>query len=439
VDVIEELGDDLVLRRATVADTEALVAFNAEIHRSSDEDTSPYIATWTRDLMGGGHPTCGPDDFTVVEATRSGQIVSSLNVIGQTWSYGGIPFGVGRIELVGTLPEYRRRGLVRRQMAVAHRWSAERGHLVQAITGIPYYYRQFGYEMALDLGGGRVGYEPHIPELAAGTTEPFRVRPATPDDAGHIAALDEQARRRSLVAAVRDQELWRYELKGRHDGARQAIQVIERPDGQVVGFLAHPQELWGGRLVVRTYEVTEGMSWFAVTPTVLRYLKATGERYQDQPGGRPWESFYFILGPAHPVYDAIPTRLPRTIPAYAYFVRIPELAAFLRHVAAVLEERLAASVATGHSGELRLGFYRDGLRLVLEQGRLATVEAWEPGDAWETAPAFPGLTFLQLLFGYRSLDELAYAFADCRVDAEEARVLLTALFPKQASHVWPVD
>jgi hypothetical protein len=36
-----------------------------------------------------------------------------MNLISQIWAYEGIPFGVGRPELVGTLPEYRNRGLVR--------------------------------------------------------------------------------------------------------------------------------------------------------------------------------------------------------------------------------------------------------------------------------------------------------------------------------------
>ena len=55
----------------------------------------------------------------------------------------------GLPELVGTHPDYRRRGLVREQFEVLHRWSKERGHLMQAIAGIPYYYRRFGYEMAV--------------------------------------------------------------------------------------------------------------------------------------------------------------------------------------------------------------------------------------------------------------------------------------------------
>ena len=127
----------------------------------------------------GDHPACGADDFTIVEEASTGAIISSMVLISQTWTYDGIAFGVGRPELVGTAPAYRRRGLVRRQFEVLHQWSAERHERLQAITGIPWYYRQFGYEMALNLGGGRVGYRPHIPCLKDGETEPYRVRPVT--------------------------------------------------------------------------------------------------------------------------------------------------------------------------------------------------------------------------------------------------------------------
>jgi hypothetical protein len=50
----------------------------------------------------------------------------------------------------------------------------------------------------------------------------------------------------------------------------------------------------------------------------------------------------------------------------------------------------------------------------------------------------PGLTFQQLLFGSRMLDDLEFAFPDCIVRTGEARALLSAFFPRQASDVWPV-
>ncbi|MGW8249740.1 MAG: GNAT family N-acetyltransferase, partial [Anaerolineales bacterium] len=149
---IRDLGQGLLLRRSTAVDAEALVEFNASLHSDDGpEQPDERVAAWTRDLLTRPHPSFGVGDFTIVEDSSTGKIVSSLNIIPQTWSYDGIEFKVGRPELVGTRPEYRNRGLVRAQFETVHRWSAERGELLQAITGIPYYYRLFGYEMALNL------------------------------------------------------------------------------------------------------------------------------------------------------------------------------------------------------------------------------------------------------------------------------------------------
>jgi hypothetical protein len=82
---------------------------------------------------------------------------------------------------------------------------------------------------------------------------------------------------------------------------------------------------------------------------------------------------------------------------------------------------------------------RSGLKLVIEQGRLAAVEPWTSVPQLETGDAgFPGLTFLQILFGYRSFDELETAFADCFCEEEETRALLNILFPKRPSAVFPL-
>ena len=439
--IIRDLGDGLVIRHATASDTEALIAFNADVHRDHGA-TAPDagIAGWTRDLMTRPHPTLSVRDFTVVEDTRSRQIVSSLNLISQTWAYAGIPFGVGRIELVGTHPAHRRRGLVRAQFEVAHRWSAARGELVQGITGIPWYYRQFGYEYALGLDGGRGGYLTDMPPSASGD-QPYRVRAATAADLPFIARLDEQARGRYLVTCVRDAALWRYDLDGRGEASdeRVVLCIVERASGEAVGFLTHNGRLSRSVVAVRAYELVPGVSWAAVTPCVLRYLRATGEAYAARPGGRPCDGFIFVLEQEHPVYEAIASRLPRVREPYAWYLRVPDLPAFLRRVAPALAARLAASPVAGYSDDLRLNFYRDGLRLVFERGRLVSVEPWPEADHNEADASFPDLTFLQCIFGYRSLSELEHAFPDVLVSSDEARVLLTALFPRQASFVRPVE
>lgn len=443
--ILRDLGYGLILRRATIEDTEALAAFNAQVHCDRDtQEPDEGVAAATRDLMACAHPTSDAGDFTVVEDTHTGAVVSSLCLISQTWSYGGIEFGVGRPELVGTHPDYRRRGLVRAQFEVIHQWSAERGQKMQAITGSPWFYRQFGYEMALELGGGRVGYMPHVPKLKEGEAEPYGVPPATEPHLPFIAQVYEQATKRSPVACIRDEALWRYELYGRSEKSvnRSELRVIEAAEGEPVGFLVHPRHLWGphrwgSRLVVRLYELKPGVSWLAVTPSVIRYVHATGKAYaaRDQ---KEFGAFAFGLATEHPVYQTVHKRLPVTRRSYAWYVRVPDLPDFLRHIAPVLEQRLAESALVGHAGELKISFYRDGLRLVLENGRLSAVERWMPTDNDRGAAAFPDLTFLQLVFGYRALEELEYAFADGGAGTDEARALLKALFPKQASNLWPV-
>jgi len=442
--ILRDLGDDLILRRSTAKDAEALAEFNAVIHAEPDiANDGLRVAAWVRDLLTTQHPTFGSGDFTIVEDSRTGQIISSLNLISQTWSYAGIEFGVGRPELVGTLPEYRNRGLVRAQFDVVHGWSAERGELVQAITGIPYYYRLFGYEMALNLGGGRTGFLPQIPKLKEGETEPYRIRPARAEDLAFISDLYRNYCRRSLVSCVWGEAEWRYHLErmSAENVNRFELRIVETTTGEPAGCLAHAHFNWnrGWMFPVVFFEVMPGTSWAAVTPSVIRYMQATGEAQSSRDGQEPFGAFHFALGEKHPVYDVLTTRLPRLRKPYAWYLRVADLPGFLLRIAPALEKRLEASAYSGHSGELKVTFYRSGIRIAIERGRLATIEPWAPmpqghsGDA-----AFPELTFLQLVFGYRSFEELKNAFPDCWYENDDAFGLLNALFPRQVSDLWPI-
>jgi hypothetical protein len=135
----------------------------------------------------------------------------------------------------------------------------------------------------------------------------------------------------------------------------------------------------------------------------------------------------------------------------AAYVRVPDVARFLTIVAPVLARRLAESPMAGHTGELRVSFYRDGVRLAFDRGVLARAERWRPplalvgqemglpsSDPGRAHAGFPGLTFFQLLFGARSFEELERTFPDCFARTGETRALLAALFPRQASDLWPV-
>ncbi len=436
--ILRELEDGLILRRSSPADADSLSDFCGRIHSDEGWDHPDlHIAAWTRDLLTKPHPTFHADDFTVVAEAATGRIVSSLNLISQTWTYEGIPFGVGRPELVGTLPEYRNRGLIRLQMDEVHRWSAARGQMVQVITGIPYYYRLFGYEMGLDLDGGRGGFAPSIPALKEGEREPFLVRPATEADIPFLMELYQQAGARSEVYAVRDETMWRYDLLERSvesmgHGVWEIIERVEthEPVGMLLRLIWNTNDI----LYVMRYELKAGISWLDVNPSVLRHLWSVCQTPHPETG-KLRTGYTFLLGQDHPVYALMGLNLPQIRKPYAWYVRVADVPAFIRHIAPALEARLEKSIAVGYSGELKLSFYRSGLRMVFERGKLTTSEAWRPTPEDEGHVSFPDLTFLQALFGYRSMQELRLSFADCWWASESHRALMDILFPKKTSHV----
>ncbi len=436
---IKTLKDGLILRRATLEDTEAVAKFQSIIHAEDQQTPDERIADWVRDLMSGTHPTFHPDDFTIVEEPSTGKIVSSLCLIDQSWSYAGIPFKVGRPELVATDPAYRNKGLVREQINVVHDWSAQRGQVLQAITGIPYYYRLFGYEMTLELDGGRNAYEFQIPFLKDHEEDPYRFRLAVTEDIPFINAMYHQGSDRSLVNCLRDEHTWEYELNGKRDAdiERLWIFIIETPAGEPVGVLIHMNELWGPVMPVKVLEVIPGHPWMSVCQSALRFAwnqgKMLAEKYHQQ-----FDVLGLWLGSNHPAYQALPDRLPKIRAPYNFYIRIPDLPAFLHLIKPELENRLSNSVASGYTGDIPISFYSDGIRFGFEHGKISSIELYRVKNQ-DAQARFPELTFLQLVFGTKSLAELVNWYPDCSVSQySDAYPILDALFPPASSNVIPL-
>jgi len=432
-----ELEDGLVMRYATANDVETIAQFYGRIF-AEDGVFDTNGAQWARDYMSGRHPTGGTEYVLMVEDKRAdNKLVSTLCLFPQIWSYAGLPFGVGRPEAVATDPDYRRRGLVRLQMDVIHARSAAMGHLVQGITGIPWYYRQFGYEYALDLGGGRICYFSNIPQLKNGVSEPYRLRPMSAADLPFVKERYEKENKRYLISCVRDDGIWQYLLWLSEQGGfmRPSYYIIEAQDGRRVGYLKLAKDFWASALPVDEFSVIEGQPVRELFPSILRFIQTIsleiGKAHNKELVG-----IYFNFGRQHPLYQAIPEYLPKYRLPYGWYIRVPDLPAFLKHIQPVLEERLAESYQSGYSGEIKISEFLNGFRMVFEKGKIQIIENWKPDDS--SNAAFPPLTILQLIFGRCSLSDLRVVYPDCTADDASA-ALLEILFPKRPSLVIPLE
>ena len=204
------LPDGLVLRAARPADLDQIAALLVDRGEEGD-DVDHRLVVQDPDA---GWESCA----VVVDGDR---VVSTATLLDETVRVDGVVLPAGQVELVATDRAYEGRGLVRALMGWSHERSAARGHVLQVMIGIPYFYRLFGYEYAIDI--------PRARELTDAPAPVAGLRHATVDDLPALAALQDDAQAGFDVAMPHPAARRRWVLE--HDTS--TTWVVER-DGAVV-------------------------------------------------------------------------------------------------------------------------------------------------------------------------------------------------------------
>lgn len=397
---------------ADEADVLRVAAFNGAIHGHE-------VAAMTRCLFL-YHPRPAFADLFFVEDVRSREVVSSLCLIPWLWRFEGVDIVAGEMGIVGTSEAYRRRGLIRAQVSHFKHRLAERVCLMSHIQGIPYYYRQFGYEYALPLEGGLRLEVRDIPDPSGA---PYGVRRAALDDLPTLRRLYDGACSDLAIHAVRDRETWQYLLTHAQETVMACERwLVEEPDGDAVGYFALPRHHFGEELTVS--EVSS-LSYEAAL-SVLHHLKQLTIQ-RNKPGIR-------LRLPA----GCTLARLARSMGAldpgtYQWQVHIPNPVTLLRALKPVLERRVAESALGGLTRHVRISLYRTTMLLRFDLGTLRSVA--DVGLTEGEAIRIPPPQFVPLVLGYRTREELQACYPDVGVAPDE-RMLVDVLFPKVESFLY---
>lgn len=408
------LDGGLLLRAVENAeDVERLAAFNGLIHGSG-------VVGMTRELIL-SHPATRPEHWLFVEEQASQTIVSSLCLLPWTWQYQGVTLRSGEMGIVGTLEAYRKRGLIRalnqRFTELLHEGEFE----FSQIQGIPYFYRQFGYEYAMPLEAHwRIELDTiEVQEPAAQQ----RFRPATDDDIPLLARMYDENATTLDIRAVRDAQMWRY-LLGQSKQTEMAADtwLVLAEDGAPAGYLRVAEHGFGTGLIASETSRLDVETGEAV----LRFLKALAVERR-----KPY--IRLNLPSNSLLVELARWRGNTTGNAYAWQLRVPDPARLFRILTPVLERRLAASPLAGLSCSLRIDLYRTALVLHFEAGRIV-VAADQSGEPDGTIRMPPPL-LAPLVTGYRGLDELARFYPDVWADGT-GRSLAAILFPAMQSFLF---
>jgi hypothetical protein len=278
--------------------------------------------------------------------------------------------------------------------------------------------------------------------LIGGHAKGYFLRDATFEDDGFIREVYAQTSRNLLFAASRSAVEWDYEFAGRSEQntRRREWLLIENMRGERLGYVQYlpciPNPL-APMLRVTQVELATNGGYLNLALALLRGLWeraelmfGAGELQCDELLG-----LEFALERDHPLYRVIPKGMLRETRATPWYIRIPDMVAFLCRISPALEKHLLGTVVEGYSGELRLNFFRSGIRVRFVSGRLLPIEDWKPDEIWEGDARLPESAFLQLVCGWHRFNELSGIFAECWA-SHEAAILLDCLFPAFHGKVW---
>ncbi|MDQ1356741.1 MAG: hypothetical protein QOG44_1114 [Acidimicrobiaceae bacterium] len=390
---------DVEVRRAGDADVASILDLN-RVGNGDDIEAEMAIAfRWG---------AMAPSDYAV--AVADGEVVATVGLLANQLRVGSVTLAAGQPEYVATDPLHQGRGLAGRLLRVVQEWSEGRGDLVQYITGIRYFYRQFGYSYGLVRA-------PEIvvaPEQECAMPPGWQVRSAEARDIDRIRALQASAQAAVDVAVPFADNLWPAFLE--MSAAPLLVAVIDdrvdafarlrlSPDGAARSPV-HVQALASSSstAVAGTQAVLAGAR--------VRYPGATLV-VADREGSATRAVVADAASAAHRKW---------------IYVRVPSFERVLSALTPVLDERLARSVYAEESVELTISLYRSSVRLVIEGGRVIGVSSGpgvhEPEEVG--AVGIPPELVPLLLFGTGGLAALE---EDPDVYLGVFRPLMAALFP----------
>jgi predicted acetyltransferase len=410
----QRLDEELVIRAChTEADIEQVAALNGEIHGSTEGEA---VRRWLLK----GHPQIRPEGWLLVEDERTGEAVATLSLMPLTWRYGPVSLPVAELGFVATQPAYRRRGLQRALSAAFDRIALANGYTLAAIEGIPFFYRQFGYEYALPLFDSLFNWQ--LNQIPRGRSAGFSFRPAEPADVAVLASFYREHTASLDITTERSEEMWRYLVQAPEQTFyRTQIYLQERRDGQVIGYLGLAPSGWANRLTLMELSADQ-------QDAILAALRFAGERARA--GGH--KAVGLQLPANHPAcvlsrYQGIKEERP-----YGWQMKVLDRVRFLEMIAPALEERLASSLLSGIREELVWNLYRDRIGLRIEGGQ---VTPFVPRPEAEPDLSIPPLVATQLWLGWKSLAALDDWHKDMWVK-DEKRLLLEVLFPPAMAHIY---
>lgn len=347
-----------------------------------------------------------------------GKMVATLNLIPMEWKIGGVSLKVAEMGCVATLETYRCQGLMRRLINEYHKAIVDEAYDLSAIEGIPYFYRQFGYEYALPLDEETKISLEKLPQWASKHV----IRPFTDKDIPKAMKLLARAQEKFCVQSVRDEQIWKMQQEtGMASECGFEAYAVEK-DGEMVAYFRMSHRTQSKELVLREISDTD----YSASNVVLCFIKDIGRK-------KGHETLAARTSYCDPLTRILVTLgAEQRIPPYAWQIRVTDYVNLLQKMKPVLEARIESSEYRGLNEKINFNLWRYMVQIAFENGEITSVQKLNAVEKYAVG-ANP-LVLVKLLLGYRSRQELESCYPDFYVRAKYKQ-LIDVLFPQFPSYI----
>ncbi len=382
-----------------------ILELNVAVH---GEEIKEYIERIYKE-----HPKKKDILWFYIEDNSTGQIISSLTLLPLEWRFEGKLLPVCEMGFVGTLKEYRGKGIMSKLNEFYERVIMERGYLLSGLRGIPYYYRRFGYEFVLSLDE-RFSLSPNkIPSMELSHID---IRKASRKDIGYIENQYNSNSNSFLISNNFDTESFYFKfMNDSYDDSKLSAYIIEE-NGKPEGYFLIGKSFDNEVYTIITPQLSP--------PQMIKLLQHINENPKEEKDlnlniAEFSEFGKYIL--------SIGGKLQSN---YGWQLKIPDLKRFFESIKVVLENRIEKSKFNNLSKTVIFSDYKQSIELIFNNGKIEAIKS-ESGypEVEKCDVRIPGAMLLKLLLGDKTIDEINHIVKDARVNPS-SKNLIKILFPQ---------
>ena len=381
---------------------------NVNVHGESVRDYVNYVFL--------NHPRKEDVLFLYIKDSNSNKIVSSISLMPLVWRFGITIIPVCEMGFVGTLEEYREKGLIVELNKFYEHIMAEKGYIISVIRGIPYYYRKLGYEYAIPLDHRMFLSLSKIP---LDDLEYLKIRKADLDDIDFIVNKYNQYYGDFFISNIFNKDCYISKFLNDHYNEFKASTYIIETSGKSIAYFTFGKSYDNLGYDIKTSHINRECG--------IKILQFTKEIARDENPDqvdlavREDTDLAELIGElGGTMYDT-----------YGWQVKIPNLKFYLEKIKPILENRIRNSNFQGVIQDLKISNYKTTIFLSFNNGQISTIKM-EKGYPKELSCdlKLPGSVLFKLILGDRSFKEIKHIIKDAKVK-HESRELIDVLFPKE--------